>query len=136
MKTHYSILTVFALFILNSCIDNYKSDKIISPSGKYYFITTVNRTDKSRDDYAYVMLALFSKDGQLITNFNTKASDANKWAIGWDMQSDTIIMNSSDIGVYAFRIDSSEIRELSENEMTESLLKQAKEIKEIKYKKR
>jgi hypothetical protein len=135
MKTDFSILTVLALIILSSCMGNYSSDKIISPSGKYYLITTVNRTDKSKDDYAYVMLSLFSMDGQLITNFNTKAGDANKWAIGWDIKMDTIIMNSSDIGVYAWRIESSEIRELRENEMTESIKEQAKEISANKYKK-
>jgi len=98
-------------------------------------IATVNRTDESKDDYAYVMLGLFSMDGQLITNFNTRAGNANKWAIGWDMKMDTIIMNSSDIGVYAWRIESSEIIELRENEMTESIKEQAREIEGIKYKK-
>jgi len=115
-------------------MDNYSSDRIISPSGKYYLITTVNRTDESKEDYAYVLLALFSKDGQLITNFNTRAGDANKWAIGWEMERDTIIMNSSDIGVYAWRIESREIIELRENEITESIKKQAEEIKVNKYK--
>ncbi len=116
-------------------MDNYSSDKTISPSGKYYFISNVNRTDKSKDDYAYVVLSLFSADGQLITKFNTKVGDSNKWAVAWETKSDTIIMNSSDIGIFAWRIDNSEIQELRESEMTESLKKQAEEIIEIKYKK-
>lgn len=135
MKPHFRILTVLALMILSSCMNNHSSEKLISPSGKYYFITTVNRTDKSKKDYAYVVLSIFSSYDQLITKLNTKAGDANKWAIAWDTKMDTIIMNSSDIGIYAWGINNGEIRELRKDEMTESIKKQADEIKRNKYKK-
>lgn len=132
MKIKVKILSFFLLSILTSCTrNNYSGSKTASPSGKYYFITTVNRTDESKDDFADVILSLYSADGKLITQINTGAGDFNSWAIGWETKTDTIIMNSSDIGLYAWRLENNQLKKL---EMTEALNRQAEKIKQDKYK--
>lgn len=131
MKTYFHILTVLSLIILSSCTNDYSSDKMGSPSGKYYIITTVNRTDKSKDNYTDVVISLYTVEGKLLTNLNTKAADSNKWAIGWDSKEDIIILNSSDIGTYSWRIENGEFIEI---ELTESIREQAEEILNTKYK--
>lgn len=132
MKIKIYIFTSILSFILTSCTkSNYSSSKTVSPSGKYYFITTVNRTDESKNDYAHVFLSLFDVKGKLITKIYTGAGDFNSWAIGWAIKSDTIIMNSSDIGLYAWRLENNQLKKL---EMTEELNRQAAKIKLDKFK--
>lgn len=103
---------------------------MISPSGKYYLITTVNRTDKSKDDFATVVISLYSVEKELLSVLNTKAGDSNKWAIGWDKIMDIIILKSSDIGTYAWKIENGEFVNV---EISESIREQAEEIMENKY---
>lgn len=132
MKIIFNIIPILLLSTFTSCMrDDYTSNRVISPSEKYYFITTVNQTDKSKEDYAYVILSLFNADGELIVKFNTEAGDFNKWAIGWEEKKDTIIMNSSDIGIYAWRLENNELNEI---EVTDNLKRQAEKIKLDKYK--
>ena len=125
-------------FILLSCLTNcdfsnsrflsdYKSGKIISPTTKFYLTTTVNRTNQTRNDYADVIIHLYGSDGRLKSNFNTRARDANKWAVGWDKTKDTIILFSSDIGNSAYRIESGQLKSI---ELTDELNKRAIELKQ------
>lgn len=133
MKTILNILIIYLFSLLTTSCSraDYSGEKIVSPSGKYYFITSVNKTDKSKDDYAYVVISLFDVDGKLITKLNTNAGDFSKWAIGWDAKTDTIIMNSSDIGTYAWKPENNHLKEI---ELTESIKEQSEEIKNEKYK--
>ena len=78
----YSRLIIISLILTSCYFLDYKSEIIKSPSGSFEIYTTVNRTNKNQDDYAYVVVHLFDNIGKLKT-FNTKAGDANKWAIGW-----------------------------------------------------
>lgn len=130
MKTQFYLLIVFSLIVFSKCKNDYSSDKMISPSGKYYLITTVNRTDKSKDDFATVVISLYSVEKELLSVLNTKAGDSNKWAIGWDKIMDIIILKSSDIGTYAWKIENGEFVNV---EMSESIREQAEEIMENKY---
>ena len=73
MKTPFYILIVFSLIVFSKCKNDYSSDKMISSSGKYYFIPTVNRTDKSKDDFANVVISLYSAEGELLSVLDRKS---------------------------------------------------------------
>jgi hypothetical protein len=124
-------------FILFSCLANcrflrdYESEKTISPTSKYYLTTTVNRTNQAKDDYANVVIHLYGSDGQLKSDFNTHAGDANKWAVGWNTKKDTIILFSSDIGNSAYRIENEQLKSV---DLTDELNKRAIQLKYEKYK--
>lgn len=129
-------LTFILLVSLISCrinsgnLRNYKSDTTISPTSKYYFITTVNRPGNKKEDFADVVIHLYNSKGQLLSDFNTNAGDANKWAVGWDKTKDTIILFSSDIGNSAYKIENGELKNIT---LTTELNNRASELKEEKY---
>ena len=130
MKLSKPFLTIACIFCLISCIGrDYVSNKVISPSGKYYFISTVNRSDNSKDDYADVIISLYSADEELISKVNTNAGDANSWAVGWENEKDIVILNSSDIGFRAWKFENNQFIEI---ELTADLIKQAEAIKQEK----
>ena len=111
-------------------IGDYKSNKIISPTKKYYLTATVNRTNHAKKDYASVVIQLYDFNGKLMSDFNTRAGDANKWAVGWDRSRDTIILFSSDIDNEAFKIENWEMKPI---ELTDEINKRADELKQEKY---
>lgn len=131
MKTPFYILIVFSLIVFLKCKNDYSSDKMISSSGKYYFIPRVNRTDKSKDDFANVVISLYSAEGELLSVLNTKAGDSGKWATNWDKNKEIVIIKSSDIGTYAWKIENGEFINV---ELTESIKEQAEEMLNNKYK--
>lgn len=131
IKTRFYLFMILSLITFSNCKNDYSSDKMISQSGKYYFTTTVNRTDKSKDDFAAVIVSLYSVEGELLSVLNTKAADSNKWAIDWDKNEEIIIMKSSDIGTYAWKTENGEFVNI---ELTESIREQAEEMLNTKYK--
>lgn len=131
MTRIFIIITIFLFVNLTGCkVDNHQSQKIISPTGKYYLTASVNNADKSKNDYGVVTISLYNAKGQILTKLNTMAGDFNKWAINWDSKQDTVIMNSSDIGTYSWRIENNELKPI---ELTVNLIKRAEEIKKEKY---
>ena len=119
------------LLLLGCRNRDYKSDKIFSPTGKYFLIAKVNRADKSKDDFADVVIETYSSNNQLRKVFNTNAGDANKWAVGWHTLNDTIILFSSDIGVYSWEIEDNELKSV---QLTDELKQRANDLKQEKYK--
>ncbi|MDH5475974.1 MAG: hypothetical protein OEX22_09815 [Cyclobacteriaceae bacterium] len=106
-----------------------ETDPITSPTGRYSVKATVNRTDESTADYAYVIIHVF--DGQTkLYDFNSRAGDFNKWALGWTKRGDTIVLQTSDIGDRAWTIDSEGPNAI---EMTPELHGIANELKVLKY---
>jgi hypothetical protein len=112
-------------------IGDYKRDKIMSPTKKYYLTATVNRTNSSKEDYASVIIHLYSFDGQLLSNFDTRASDASTWAVGWDKSRDTIILYSGDINNVALKIENGQLKHI---ELSGDLNARANELTQEKYK--
>jgi hypothetical protein len=133
---HYAgnpaLLMILLMLCLTNCSrNNHVSNKVFSPSGKYYLITTVNRTDQSKADYADVIISVYNIDGKLKTKFSSNAGDANSWAIGWDAVNDTVVMFSSDIGIFAWRLENDEPVSI---ELTNPIESRAKQLKAEKYK--
>jgi hypothetical protein len=109
---------------------DYTSEKMISPTKKFYLIATVNRTDHNKKDFASVVIHLYNFDKRLLSEVDTKVGDASKWSVGWDKLRDTIILYSSDIDNRAFKIVSEEIKPI---ELTDEINRRANELKQEKY---
>ncbi len=126
-------LNIILSLLITGCgfSSDYKSDKILSPTKKYYLTTSVNRTIKAKNDFADVIIHLYSFGGQELSDFNTHAGDANKWTVGWDETKDTIVLFSSDIGNAAYSIQNGQLRVIT---LTDELNKRAMQLKQEKYK--
>jgi hypothetical protein len=116
---------------LTSCFfSDYESEKIKSSTGNFEIQATVNRTDNNAENYADVIIHLFDKNNKKLTELNTGAGDANKWAIGWTKSGDTIVLQSSDTGNKALILQNGHLTEI---EMTVELNERAKILKSEKY---
>ncbi len=123
------VILVVTLFLVRTN-SNYKSDPIISPSGDYYLTSTVNRKDKHANNYADVVLNVYTKNNELIASFNTNCGDAMKWASGWYLNTDTVIMYCSDNGyTYLVKAPFDTLETTEEN----SYIFEAQELKKNKY---
>ena len=128
MKFISSILLI--LTFTNCHLNDYKSDRIKSSTGNYAIQATVNRTDKNMDNFADVIIHIFDNNGKKLSDINTGAGDANKWAIGWTKSGDTIILQSSDIGNKAWIMQMNNPVEIK---MTDKLNERAEYLESIKY---
>jgi hypothetical protein len=115
---------------LISCSD-FKTEKQLSPSGNYYIFATVNRTDKNKSNYADVVLHLLDKSENILETYTSKAGDAQKWALGWMPNEDIVILQSSDVGDMAFKIEENKLVEIEP--LDKSMYERAKQLYEIKY---
>lgn len=131
MKNIYFLFLIFFAGFVQSCSQkDYSSDVSFSPSGDYMFISTVNRTNKLKDDYAYVYISVFNKEGKLLSSFNTSSGDLNKWAVAWTSTSDILILNSADIGVKAWKVEDNKISSLA---LTKNIISEANRIMKEKF---
>jgi hypothetical protein len=64
-----------------------------------------------------------------VGRIDTRASDVMKWAIGW-YDSQTIVLDSSDIGIYAWRRDGEEWRAI---DVDRPMCERAQELFRTKY---
>lgn len=99
-----------ALLVLQflSCRSDYVGQMELSPSGKYYLRSSVNRTGSSQQDYALVKLAVFDSGMQLLADIDTQASDAMSWQVFW-LDGDTILLWTADIGAKAWTCRDSKV---------------------------
>ena len=127
-----NIFWLLLLFSFSSCcLKNFESEKIISPSKKYYICASVNRENKNQKNYADVVIHLYKNDKREIDVVNSNAGDFSKWALGWTIFGDTIVLQSSDISNKAWVIKEDKLNEIS---MTDALNKRAEELYRDKYK--
>jgi hypothetical protein len=80
--TIYMLVLVVIILCASYENKNYATEKIISPSGKYYLVATVNQSDNAKANYADVIIHIYGSDNQLKISHNTHAGDASKWAVG------------------------------------------------------
>ena len=131
-KINMKKLFLSILFILGlSGFANKKTEEFVSPSGEFSVYATVNGTDKTKPNYADVVLHLLDNKGQEIQVVVSGVGDAHKWALGWMSNQDIVILYSIDIGDLAFKIENSKLVELSV--LTEQMKKRAYELRKQKY---
>ena len=64
---------------------------------------SVNQSKADPTTYLCVAFDIHDKSGTLLHGIQSNASDISKWAIGW-FDDTTIVLYSSDIGTYAWRL--------------------------------
>ncbi len=86
-------------------------------------------------NYHCVLLTLYNNSSKKkIDSVKTGATNDEKWAVGWYPGRDTIILNSSDIGVYAYCL-SDDKKTIKEIGTTADIIKEGRIIFDKKYKK-
>lgn len=76
-----------------------------SPSGLYKLKVEINKSKADKTKYDCILLTLFDSSGRQMTQIQTGASDNMKWAVAWYPDKDTVIVNSRDIGIYAYKVE-------------------------------
>ena len=112
------------LFLTFSCSD-YRAIEIKSPDGKFSVIAKVNRTDKNAEFYAEPIFEIYDSKKNLIAEIESDTGDFNRWKIGWSKSDNILIMNSSDIGIKAWKISNNGIEKI---EITPELNTQAEKL--------
>ena len=77
-----------------------------------------------------VYLDLIDAKGRKVDSQRTAASTNSKWAVGWLVGTDTLVLNSRDIGVRAWRCDGSGFAEV---ELDSAMQRMAERVLEAKY---
>jgi spore maturation protein CgeB len=109
-------------------------DLIKLPSCNYTLRVDFNENKDDKKKYQCIILTLLDKHIHQVTAFQTGASSYQKWAVDWYPNSDTIVLNSGDIGTYAFHLINN--NQLDGVTLSGSLDSFANSIFEIKYSKR
>lgn len=91
-------------FLIQSCYPNRENAITIPSTGNLSVSAKIN-TEKSKPDYGIVIFHIYDRFGNGLYSINSHASDFSKWAVGWTYKGDTLVMYSSDIGSYAWKID-------------------------------
>ena len=106
-------LILFTLTFSSCFFSGYESELIKSPTGNFKIKATVKRKNNK------------------LAELNTGAGDANKWAIGWTENGDTIVLQSSDIGNKAWMLNMNKPNQIK---ITDELNKHADFLNSKKYK--
>ncbi|WP_298903491.1 hypothetical protein [uncultured Psychroserpens sp.] len=105
-------LTLFVvLFLIFSCSDYVESEKK-SLDGKFSVIAKVNRTDKNAEFYAEPIFEIYNSKKQLIAKIESGAGDFSRWEVGWSDMDNYLLLNSSDIGIKAWKVEDNEVTEV------------------------
>ena len=120
--------------VLSGCgplMEDHHGAAVMSPSGKYTVYAKVNRTAQNRPDYAYVVIHLTDATGKDLHVYRSRAGDANKWVLGWMLDEDIVILQSSDVGSMAFRIENDSLVEIAQ--ISDEVSVRAEILKAKKY---
>ena len=101
-KFAYIILPI-ALILVFILLNHNKPQVKISPSGLFYLTTEINKSKYDIRLYLCVKIIIKDKQGKLIQEIQTYASDRMKWNVGWG-EKDSIILESSDIGDWEWKM--------------------------------
>src|ERR1700748_1974008 len=119
------LCVLFFVMVISSCASN-TSNELVLPKKHYVLKCDINDDTKDKAKWKCVRFNLYNLKGQLLTTLQTGASDYSKWAVAWHPGNDTVILNSSDIGIYAYRIvNGKELRSIKLDKELDSLAKEA-----------
>ena len=100
MKNTITLLGLLVVSIANSgCTVRNENAKCFSPSGEYFFETSINRGRSDLRKYLCVVVKIYDKTGKEVEEIQTGASSNMRWDIGWG-GNDCVLLDSSDIGKY------------------------------------
>lgn len=108
----YLLLITLVCLLAMSFLGDHKEDKkCFSPSGEYFFKTSINRDKADVREYLCVVVTIYNNIGEIVETIQTNASNTMRWDVSWG-ENDSILLNSSDIGNYKWENISSERWEL------------------------
>ena len=99
------LLTLISL-LFAGCFGSSSSalSPIQSPDGNLILIPSVNRAKSDLTKHLCINFKINDGSGSTLHEIQTGASDIQKWAIAW-FDDSTIVLYSSDIGTYAWKLD-------------------------------
>ncbi len=100
------VATIGIIFFSSCLFMNTPPEIIKSPSKRYNIKIQVNDSKADRTKYKCLAVTLYDSGLHQIDTFQTGASDYSKWALRWMPDKDTLVLNSSDIGINAYRVNS------------------------------
>ena len=125
------ILSIILSTLIGCEHRKYPIEIITSPSGKYQIKTTINTDESDRTKYLCVKLHLLDTQSKELSQLQSSASHTMKWVIGWMEKNDIIVLDSSDIGTYAYEIENNTLKKIG---ITEVIIKRGEQLKKLKYK--
>ena len=96
-------LKIVCLIFLFSCTHN-ANEVFISPSKHFKLQYDVNQSQTDVTKYKCIRLKLYNEKEELLDTLQSDVSTYSKWAMAWHPENDTIILNSRDVGIYAYKI--------------------------------
>lgn len=105
MQNKPVIFLAISIFIC-SCTMRKPAEFLESPSGLYKLKVDINGDKSDEKKYNCVLLTVCDSTYKYMSSLQTGASNAMRWAVGWYPSKDTVILNSKDIGTYAYRVSS------------------------------
>jgi hypothetical protein len=90
-------LVILFSLLLVACDESDELDRIKSTDGEYELISSV-------DAEKIIRIVVLAGNNE-VSHIRTGASIYSKYAVGWYSDENVIVLNSSDIGTYAWSID-------------------------------
>ena len=128
MKNIFTILLI-GLFV--SCV-KHKREILISPSGMFKILIEVNENKYDSTKYLCLKFTLLDEAKNRTDSLQTYASYTMAWSVNWHPEKDIIILNSHDIGTYAWTVSAN--NKITPIELTVEIDSLAKFNFEKKYK--
>lgn len=92
MKVRLSfLLGVGSLLGVLSCERDYRGAPQLSPSGTYYLVTSINRSDEAGADQHELIVHLLNAAQKELGVLKTGVMDTTQWHVGW-AGADTILL--------------------------------------------
>ena len=104
MSRVFALFTIASLILGCSGAPSVALRPIPSPSRTYTVTPSINTSTKDRTRYLCVAFDVTDNSGATVGHVQTGASDGMRWALGWH-DDGTIVLYSSDIGTYAWKLD-------------------------------
>lgn len=109
------------LTLTTGCL--FTENATLSPSGTVLLSTELH-------DENIILITVTELERNEFSTLDTRASNNMKWAVGWAQDQDVIILNSKDIGIYAWEFDNHTFQDM---EINSDIQKQAENLFEQKY---
>ena len=125
----WRVLLPAAAFCAVSCTAA-EPPEILSPSGRYRIVATIDQAADRAEQHPHIFLRLLDSSGRELFVVDSRASDYQKWALGWMPDSDTVVLYSSDIGTRVYAIENGQLLGIG---VTASSQARACQLYEIRY---
>jgi hypothetical protein len=97
-----ALIWIALIIFFYTGVHQYVPKPVYSPDGTRVIIPTINFNKEDQDKYLMVHIKIQeTKSGETLFQVQTSASDTMRWSVNW-IDNNTVILKSSDIGVYCW----------------------------------